>query len=211
MSNFYPKEFKEAISQLPSKEKDKLIFRLLKKDLALANRLLFELVSTNTVDEERQKIEKRIKQRVQQITNTFYSVGYLNMDVRYLSGEISEHVHRTKDKFGEVSLNLLLLTEVLHKNHLNILRDTPGKTRNFCVAVIARVFKILILINKMHPDYRLDFSTGLEKVGKLISNNKYLMDAAIKNGLDLNWLFTHDIPENIDSIHKEIRRLGFLK
>lgn len=211
MSNFYPKEFKEAISQLPSKEKDKLIFRLLKKDLALANRLLFELVSTNTVDEERQKIEKRIKLRIEQITNTFYSVGYLNMDVRYLSGEITDHVKRTKDKFGEVSLNLLLLTEVLHKNHFNILSATPGKAHKFCVAVIARVFKILILINKMHPDYRLDFSPNLKKVGKLISNNKYLMDAAIKNGLDINWLLQDDIPEDIEAIHKEIRQLGFLK
>ncbi len=209
--SFYTKEFKEAISQLPSIEKDKLILRLLKKDLTLANRLLFELLSTNTVDEERQNIEKRIKLRVEQITNSFYSVGYLNMDVRYLSGEISDHVKRTKDKFGEVSLNLLLLTEVLHKNHFNILRATPGKARNFCIAVIARVFKTLILINKMHPDYRLDFSLNMEKVGKLISNNKYLMDAAIKNGLDINWLLQGDIPEDIDAIHKEIRRLGFLK
>ncbi|WP_445734132.1 hypothetical protein [Mariniflexile sp.] len=211
MSSFYPKEFKEAISQLSSKEKDKLIFRLLKKDLALANRLLFELVNTNTVDEERQNIEKRIKLRVQQITNTFYFVGYLNMDVRYLSGEITEHVNRTKDKFGEVSLNLLLLTEVLHKNHFNILKATPGSARNFCVAVIARVFKILILINKLHPDYRLDFGSNFERLGKLISNNKYLMDAAIKNGLDINWVLQGDIPQDIEATHKKIRQLGFLK
>ena len=52
----FHKEFKEALSRLPSKEKDKLILRLLKKDLVLANRLLFELLSTNTVEEERQKM-----------------------------------------------------------------------------------------------------------------------------------------------------------
>lgn len=45
----FPEELKEGISQLPSKEKEKLIFRLLKHDLDLANRLLFELVSTDTV------------------------------------------------------------------------------------------------------------------------------------------------------------------
>ena len=54
----FPKEFKEALSHLPSKEKDKLILRLLKKDITLANRLMFELVNTNTVDEQRNKIKK---------------------------------------------------------------------------------------------------------------------------------------------------------
>ena len=38
----FDKDFKEAISHLPSSEKDKLILRLLKKDLVLANRLYFE-------------------------------------------------------------------------------------------------------------------------------------------------------------------------
>ena len=52
-----PKELKEAITHLSSTEKDKLIFRLLKKDLALANRLLFELVSSETVEEKRKKIQ----------------------------------------------------------------------------------------------------------------------------------------------------------
>lgn len=46
MAEKYSKEFKEAISRLPSTEKDKLIFRLLKHDMALENRLYFELVNT---------------------------------------------------------------------------------------------------------------------------------------------------------------------
>lgn len=49
----FDKKFKEAISHLESQEKDKLIFRLLKHDLNLANRLYFELLSTKTVDEKR--------------------------------------------------------------------------------------------------------------------------------------------------------------
>ena len=40
-------EFKAAISDLPSAEKDKLIFRLLKKDENLANRIYFELLDIN--------------------------------------------------------------------------------------------------------------------------------------------------------------------
>jgi len=53
-----PKELKEAISKLTSKDKDKLIFRLLKKDLVLANQLLFELVSDENVEEKRAQVKK---------------------------------------------------------------------------------------------------------------------------------------------------------
>ena len=39
----FSKEFKAALSQFSSKEKDKLIFRLLKKDKLLSKKLYFEL------------------------------------------------------------------------------------------------------------------------------------------------------------------------
>lgn len=211
MSNFYPKEFKEAISNLPSKEKDKLILRLLKKDLVLANRLLFELVNTDTVDQQRKIVQNRIKNQIQRATDTFYSPGYLNLDVRYMSGEINEHVSITKDKFGEAFLNLWMIVNVLKQNNKNILASNYQKARKFCVAVIARAFKILILIDKLHDDYFMDFQQLLLEFGNQISENKYLMDTAIKNGFDVNWLLNADIPENIVAIHREIRAHGFLK
>lgn len=206
-----PKELKDAISNLPSKEKDKLIFRLLKKDLALANRLLFELVSETTIDEQREIIKKRLSFLIERATNSFYSCGYLNVDVRDMSGVINEHVLITKDKFGEISLNLYIITNVLEKNKKNILTKPEPKTRKFCVAVIARAFKILLLIKKMHEDYFLDFRDDLKKFGEIIADNDYLMQSAIRNGLDVNWLILGEIPEDIEAIHKEIRANGFLK
>ncbi|MDT0642139.1 hypothetical protein RM553_04770 [Zunongwangia sp. F363] len=207
----FDKEFKEAITHLPDKEKDKLILRLLKKDLTLANRLHFELVNTRSVEEQREKMENRIIERAKHMQETFYSVGYLNMDVRFLSGEITEHVKITKDKFGEASLNILMLNEVLKHNRSNILSATPGKARKFCTAVIARVFKIMLLIDKLHEDYMLEFEEGLKKLGNLIGENHYIMKAAIYNGFDVNWLLKAEIPEDIADIHKDLRNRGFLK
>lgn len=206
-----PKELKEAISQLPSQEKDKLIFRLLKKDLVLANRLLFELVSDKTVEEQRTTVRKGLTNQIERATNLFYSAGYLNMDVRYMSGDINEHVSVTKDKFGEISLNLYMISEILKKNKNNILSQTPDKAQKFCVAVIARAFKILLLIDKMHEDYRIEFEEDLKMFGKLIGDNPYLMKTAIHHGFDVNWLISGEIPENITQIHKELRINGFLK
>jgi hypothetical protein len=63
----FDKDFKIAISNLPSKEKDKLLLRLLKKDLTLASRLYFELVNTDSVDERRDELEKHVIKKAQQI------------------------------------------------------------------------------------------------------------------------------------------------
>ncbi|ANI90673.1 hypothetical protein A9P82_07495 [Arachidicoccus ginsenosidimutans] len=211
MSSLFPKEFKTAISNLSSAEKDKLIFRLLKKDLVLANRLSFELVNTDTVEEQREKVKKRLAGRIDIVTQNFYSPGYLNWDVREMSGTINEHVSITKDKYGEISLNLFLLNKLLAQNNTNISSSTYDKAVKFCTAVIARTFKILLLIKKMHEDYFIEFKTDLETLGKLIGNNPFLLRTAIHNGLDTNWLLSGNIPDNIEQIHKQLRQNGFLR
>lgn len=206
----FTKEFKEVISHLPSKEKDKLIIRLLKKNVNLANRLYFELLDTKTVDDRRLDLEERIKNRIEVFSKHYSTPGYLMMDMRDISGEITEHVKITKDKFGEVSLNLLMLKDTLVIHNKRIMESTHGKARKFCTYVIARTFKILILISKLHEDLLLDFSNDLEKLNALISENDYLMKTAIQNGFDVNWLLESNIPENIEEIHKDIRNQGYL-
>jgi len=209
----YSKEFKEAISNLPSKEKDKLILRLLRKDIPLANRLLFELVNTDSVEQQRDKTEKMLLDLVSKNAKAgYYTIGYLNWDVRDLSGFINQHVNITKDKFGEAHLNLVMINEVLTLNRNFILNSKPpAKRKKFCIAVIARVFKILLIINKLDDDFLIEFEENLQVLGNLIADNKFLMEEAIRNGLDVNWLTTPDIPEDIITIHKELRANGFLK
>lgn len=206
-----PKELKEAISKLSSADKDKLIFRLLKKDLVLANQLLFELVSDENVEDKRKQVKELLTKRIELATIHFHSTGYLNMDVREMSGIITEHVKITKDKYGEAYLNLWMITEVLERNKEKILSASIGKTEKFCVAVIARAFKILVLIKKLHEDYRVEFEDDLMKLGGLIGENKYLMKFAIYNGFDVSWLINAEIPENIEQIHKDIRDRGYLR
>jgi len=206
-----PKELKDAISQLSSKDKDKLIFRLLKKDLVLANQLLFELVSNENVEEKRAQVKKQLSNLIELATFRFHSPGWLNMDVREMSGIINEHVTITKDKYGEAYLNLWMITEILERNKEKILSASIGKSEKFCVAVIARVFKILLLIKKLHEDYRVEFEDDLTKLGRLIGENKYLMKFAIYNGLDVNWLIQVEIPENLEEIYKDLRDRGYLR
>ena len=206
-----PKELKQAISHLSSADKDKLIFRLLKKDLVLANQLLFEFVVTDTVQERRNQVKKEIDREIGRATDHYYSPGYLNLAVREMSGIINEHVSVTKDKYGEAYLNLWMLTEVLERNNKNILSVSIGKAEKFCVAAIARAFKVLLLINKLHEDYRVEFEDDLTRLGKLMAENPYLIKYSIINGFDVNWLLDAEIPKNIEQIHKDLRSRGYLR
>ena len=153
----FSKEFKKAIQELPSAEKDKLIFRLLKRDLDLANRLHFELVDTETVEDKRATFELLLRKKIKQITDRFYSVGYLLQDTRYISGDITEHVRITKDKYGEISLNLKMLNYLLELNNDRILKENYAKAYTLCIYVIARPFKILILLKGVDEEYTIDF------------------------------------------------------
>ena len=207
----FSKEFKKAIQELPNSEKDKLIFRLLKRDLDLANRLYFELVDVETVEDKRTAFEIEMIKKINYFSDRYYSVGYLLQDTRFLSGDINNHVKITKDKFGEISLNMKMLNHLLTINNKRIETVTYSKAYTLCIYVIARAFKILLLIKAIDEDYFLDFKENLSTLGKLIYDNPFLMHTAIDNDLDVNWLILGEIPENIVAIHKEIRANGFLK
>jgi hypothetical protein len=207
----FDKEFKKALQELPSTEKDKLILRLLKKDLVLANQLLFQLVDTDTVEQKRVFIENELTRYLNKSADRFYRLGFFLMDMRFASGKINDHVAITKDKYGEISLNIQFLIESIKHTKLYILNSKPKDSYTLCIYIIARAFKILLLIKAQHEDLHLDFKESVEKLGNLIGENEVLMRFAINNGLDVNWLINFEIPENIVAIHKEIRANGFLK
>jgi hypothetical protein len=208
---YYDPEFKKALQLLPSAEKDKLILRLLKHDLNLANQLLFKLVATDSVQDRREQLKDRIIKRVQWATERYYSAGFFLTDIRDISGEINEHVSITKDKVGEISLNCLMIRQLLELNNERIATETLDKAYTLCIYIVARIFKILMLIQKQHEDLHIEFSEDIETIGKLVGKNHLLMKTAIRNGLDVNWLIQFNIPKNIADIYKTLRENGLLK
>ena len=207
----FEKEFKEALLDLPVKEKDKLLLRLLKRDVPLANQLYFELVSTQTVEERRSELEEMVVKRASNMSKRRSSIHDLLKEMRSLSGDITEQVRITKDKFGEISLNLLMLNEILRTNKPQISFFYRVKAHKFAVYVIARAFKLLVLIRAMHEDYLADFRDDLTTLGELIAENELLMKTAINNGLDVNWLTLGEIPEDIKQRQDSLKKQGFLK
>lgn len=204
-------EFKEAVLQLSEKEKDKLLIRLLKKDHNLVNRLYFELLDDKNVDDHRAILEEHVLTRAKEITSYAKSLNHLKVLTSFLSGDIAEHVRITKDKFGEVSLNLLMLNSVLKSSDRLFQKTNRVHARKFCVYVVVRTFKCLVLIKKMHEDLLLEFEAPLKELANLISEKPLLMKTAINHGLDINWLNAENIPDDIAEIQKQIKAQGFLK
>ncbi|MDQ7916367.1 hypothetical protein RBU60_02175 [Mesonia sp. MT50] len=204
-------EFKEAVLQLSEKEKDKLLIRLLKKDHNLVNRLYFELLDDKNVDDHRAIMEEHVLTRAKEIASYAKSLNHLKVIIRFLSGDIAEHVRVTKDKFGEVSLNLLMLNTVLKSSDPLFQKTNRNHASKFCLYVVTRTFRCLVLIKSMHEDLLLEFEEPLEELADLISEKPLLMQTAINHGLDMNWLNAENIPDDIAQIQKQIKAQGFLR
>ena len=177
----------------------------------MVNRLYFELIDDQTVDDHRLKLETRVAERAKEITGYAKSLNHLKMLTRYLSGEISEHVRITKDRFGEVSLNILMLNNLLQQSKKLYKQSNARQAQKFNLYVIVRTYRILIHISKMHEDLHMEFEEGLAELGELIAELPTLMHMAIQNGLDVNWLIQNQIPEDIAQYHKDLKAQGFLK
>ncbi|TXB68317.1 hypothetical protein [Phaeodactylibacter luteus] len=182
-------ELKKAISLLPAKEKDKLLFRLVPKDESLVARLEFELLEgTGTADERREALREELEMALKRAVETFYSPGYLLLDLRAFSGAINRHVKATKDKYGEVALNLLLLNYPLRHLKDELSGFSPGRAQTFNKYVVKRAAKILKLLERQHEDVLLDFEEGLHELGAHIRQSPQLMRMAKAEGLDVGGL-----------------------
>lgn len=206
----YSKEFKAAISEFSSIEKDRLIFRLLKKDKLLSKKLYFELIDTTTVDEKRTLMEETIEEKIFFASKYIDNPKFFLVNIRKISSEITEHVKVATDKFGEISLNLLLVEKILENND-KLNQQRFDNIYKLYIYLINKIVKALLLTKKLDEDYWLEIDEYLSKIDDKIHENKYFEKLCINNGFDFNWLKCENVPENFDTIIKEIKSQGFLK
>ncbi|PJJ68210.1 deoxyuridine 5'-triphosphate nucleotidohydrolase [Chryseobacterium geocarposphaerae] len=206
----YSKEFKAAISNFSSAEKDRLIFRLLKKDKLLSKKLYFELIDPENTDQKRTQMEENIREKLMLLNKYLSNHKYYLMHIRKISSEITEHVKVTTDKYGEVSLNLFLVNEILENNdQLNALRfDNVYKLYLY---LINKITKSFTLTKKLDEDYWMEIDEYLREIRQKITHNHYLKKLCENNGVNLNWFATEKIPANIDQIVKDLKTQGFLR
>ena len=182
-------DLKIAIKELSHKEKDKLLLRLIPQNELLVRQLEFNLLENGETTESR-KIELReeVIERAKIYPDRFYSPGYLMMHMRDMSGYITQHVSVTKDKLGEVELNLIMLISFFGNNKTVLAHQGFNNVFKLNEYVVKRVLKLLKLIEKLDQDYYIEFQEDMQTIGQLIGEHDTTMRVAIQNGLDVNLL-----------------------
>ncbi|MFN3782929.1 MAG: hypothetical protein ACK4R6_03375 [Spirosomataceae bacterium] len=156
------KELQKAILELPDKEKDKLLLRLITKNDLLVEQLTFQLLEDESDIERRRNYVKRLI--ISTITAVHVSsIGWLLMDIRACSGAITRHVKVTKDKYGEIELTLFLLERVLVENEA-VFQTYSRKLDKLMPYLLKKVESILKKIKGFPEDYHLDFTASLEVI-----------------------------------------------
>lgn len=206
----YSKEFKQALSEFSSIEKDRLIFRLLKKDKLLSKKLYFELIDPETTDQKRDQMEENIREKTLLAAKYIGNPKYYLSTIRTISAEITEHVKVTTDKFGEVYLNLFLVDQILENND-SFAQQRFDNVYKLYIYLINKIVRALLLIKKIDEDYWMEFDEILGKIDDKVHENRYLEKLFINNGIDFNWLQSENLPENLDLIIKNIKSQGFLR
>ena len=206
----YSKEFKQALSEFSSIEKDRLIFRLLKKDKLLSKKLYFELIDPETTDQKRDQMEENIREKTLLAAKYIGNPKYYLSTIRTISAEITEHVKVTTDKFGEVYLNLFLVDQILENND-SFAQQRFDNVYKLYIYLINKIVRALLLIKKIDEDYWMEFDEILGKIDDKVHENRYLEKLFINNGIDFNWLQSENLPGNLDLIIKNIKNQGFLR
>lgn len=182
-------DLKKAIAGLSSKEKDKLIFRMLPKDEALVAQLEFQLLEDGaTVEFRRDSLCNQLERKLQSAANQFYSPGYLLLDLRAISGAINRHVKTTKDKYGEIELNLYMLTRTMELLGSHLRLASPWHSRTLNEYIAKRVLKLLALMEKLPEDYHADFQESFHTLAGYLEGQGNFLRVAKSLGLSLETL-----------------------
>lgn len=206
----YSKEFKAALSNFSAIEKDRLIFRLLKKDKLLSKKLYFELIDTETTDQKRSQMEEQIEERVLLASKYIGNPKYFLVLIRKISAEITEHVKITTDKFGDIALQLYLVNQILENND-KLNHQRFDNIYKLYIYLINKLLKAIISIKKLDEDYWMELNEILENIESKIHENRYFEKLCINNSFDFNWLNIEKIPDHLDLMVKDIKSQGFLK
>lgn len=206
----YSKEFKAALSNFSAIEKDRLIFRLLKKDKLLSKKLYFELIDTETTDQKRSQMEEQIEERILLASKYIGNPKYFLVLIRKISAEITEHVKVTTDKFGDIALQLFLVNQILENND-KLNHQRFDNIYKLYIYLINKLLKAIISIKKLDEDYWMELNEILESIESKIHENRYFEKLCINNSFDFNWLNIEKIPDHLDLIVKDIKSQGFLK
>lgn len=204
-------EFKAALAMLPSKEKDKLLWRLIKRDELLARRLEFELLAPYDAIDKRNELAEQIQNIIISMLGRRERLSAILSQFRYLSGDITRHVYVTKDKVGEISLNFVLLQVAMQLLNNTSYLFGGRNTQKYVVYMLNKLYRTCMLVNKLHSDFHIELEDDAQKLGEIMQTNPDLMKYVKHHKFNVNWLLDFEIPDDLDEHYKVVKQEGLLR
>lgn len=174
---------KIAILDLPTKEKDKLLLRLINKDETLVEHLHFQLLEDESDLQNRVKIIyekidlqfKKSNHLIDQI-NIIRSHRQLLLTLKTLSGIVNYHVQITKDKVSEFELRKYILQESFTRYSYLFNKYTTGENAEKLFKYQAGRLKLIqSIFDKFHEDLKYDYENEIQQL------NDFLKETPLKN------------------------------
>ena len=179
MSLHRNQELKEAVLNLPIKEKDKLLVRLINKDKMLLKQLHYELLEDSNDLEDRiielkNNLESLFENNVNRIKNIPVYSNYqaLSSTLRQASGIANEHEKITKDKFSVVECRLLILQEAFDRYPSLFGPSALSPAFKLHKYISARIKNVVKIFDALHEDFQFDLKDQMDYVLEFAHNHK---------------------------------------
>jgi hypothetical protein len=148
------KHLEAAILNMPDKDKDKLLLKLIAKNDLLVEQMRFQLLE----DESDLKYKRQeIKDYITKVALMYHDTpGWMMMAMRDLNGRISLHVKITKDKYGEVDLTIHLL-KAFYDHQPDLLETFNRRSETLSEYVAKKMETLMKKIQKLNSEYYIEF------------------------------------------------------
>ncbi|WP_216726547.1 hypothetical protein [Hymenobacter siberiensis] len=150
-----PPALRKALLQLPQKEKDQLLARLVAQDAVLTEQLAFRLLEgPEALATRRAALRTQVDDPVRGFHQT---PNDLLVILRQLQTRLAYHAKITDDAFGEAELNWRLLANVLRHQTASTAR-LHGPTQPLLQHLAKRTQEALRQTTRLHEDFHLELA-----------------------------------------------------
>ncbi|GGI28889.1 hypothetical protein [Pedobacter mendelii] len=164
------KNLKTAITELPVKEKDKLLLRLIAKDKVLTEHLHYKLLEDESdLESRKEQIKSDIESQISELKKL--SVKEALVKVRKMITGVNHFYKVTKDTFGEVELKVYILNKIPvdYKRSIFGYKDFGFLFATFYIKTVTIT---LNKFKKLHEDLQFDLSENINQLLAKIYSSK---------------------------------------
>ena len=156
-----PPDLRRALLDLPQKEKDQLLTRLVAQDPILTEQLSFRLLEGEDALEVRRL---RLSQQINDPVRGYHPTpNDLLVILRQLQARLTYHAKITGDTFGEIELSWRLLTNVF-QHQPQVVARLHGPTQPLLQHLVRRTQDTLRQTQRLHEDYHLELASAANTV-----------------------------------------------